>query len=616
MVTFAAGSLPEPAAGAQSGGASSTRVRDFGAVAVRALDPIVSLTVAMAEAPGSYAFFLGSGISRDAGIPTGAAVLAEAQSELYRLENVTEEVPDHETLGEWLRDTKRADFSYSEILEQIAPDAATRRDYLAKHFEQAEPTEAHRQLAALAEQHLVTVFVTTNFDRLLEHALQARGIEPTVVTDDASITTTIPRERASCYVVKPHGDYLQQTIKNTQSELARLGPGMWAELTEILNRYGVVVLGYSGSDEAIANTMRARHSRYGLYWVSRGKPGVAASTIIEATSARVIQRPGASEFLSDLVRRLAVFRAHPSGHTPLSVHDEVMLLVRRGDRVGLGEIMRRERQELLGFVRDYVESHKNVNPTPDRTIEAYLALRPSIDRRLGSLLPLVAYRPDDLGDEVASLRHTVERKPMPAGYGFWDELNEWVVWYIGYAIGAFALRLNQMSVLRSLFAARVGNPYGSHTEPLMDYTPRQGGLNMATAVLGTRSGTRWLSPAWKLLAEDLATTDVLHDRWREFVTDGDPLRSLQDFDFLLSISLALKGDPALGHWLMYRDGATGYARRLHDDESARTSAAFAIGVQPGEFLDKATAALGEVKSPGHGGRESPAAAILATGQDR
>jgi hypothetical protein len=38
--------------------------------AMATLDPIVSLA-GMAEAPGSFAFLLGSGVSRDAGIPTG-----------------------------------------------------------------------------------------------------------------------------------------------------------------------------------------------------------------------------------------------------------------------------------------------------------------------------------------------------------------------------------------------------------------------------------------------------------------------------------------------------------------------------------------------------------------
>jgi hypothetical protein len=58
------------------------------------------------------------------------------------------------------------------------------------------------------------VFVTTNFDRLLEHALQSRGIEPVVVTCDADLQTAPSREHSTCYVLKPHGDYLQQTVRN------------------------------------------------------------------------------------------------------------------------------------------------------------------------------------------------------------------------------------------------------------------------------------------------------------------------------------------------------------------------------------------------------------------
>ena len=62
-------------------------------------------------------------------------------------------------------------------------------------------------LAGLAADGLVRVFVTTNFDRLLEQALQARGIEPVVVTDEVSLASAMPREHADCYVLKPHGDY-------------------------------------------------------------------------------------------------------------------------------------------------------------------------------------------------------------------------------------------------------------------------------------------------------------------------------------------------------------------------------------------------------------------------
>jgi hypothetical protein len=52
----------------------------------RALDPIVSLSVAIAESPRSYAFLLGSGVSRDAGVLTGTDVFWRTVGALYRLE--------------------------------------------------------------------------------------------------------------------------------------------------------------------------------------------------------------------------------------------------------------------------------------------------------------------------------------------------------------------------------------------------------------------------------------------------------------------------------------------------------------------------------------------------
>jgi len=96
-----------------------------------ALDPIVSLSVAIAEAPGSHAFLLGSGISREAGVPSGEEVLWQAVGELYRLENSTANTPGRDGLDEWLKESGRERFTYSQILQLIVPDPATRRDYLA-----------------------------------------------------------------------------------------------------------------------------------------------------------------------------------------------------------------------------------------------------------------------------------------------------------------------------------------------------------------------------------------------------------------------------------------------------------------------------------------------------
>lgn len=108
-----------------------------------ALGPIVSLAVAVAEAPGACACLLGSGVSVDAGIPTGWAVYQDGLRRLYRLENKTEESPDDDGLGDWLASTGRSSLGYSSLLDLTAPDPAIRRSLLAGYFENIDPGPMH-----------------------------------------------------------------------------------------------------------------------------------------------------------------------------------------------------------------------------------------------------------------------------------------------------------------------------------------------------------------------------------------------------------------------------------------------------------------------------------------
>ena len=49
-------------------------------------------------------------------------------------------------------------------------------------FAGATPTDTHREAARLAKRGLIRVFVTTNFDHLLERALEDDGITPVVIS--------------------------------------------------------------------------------------------------------------------------------------------------------------------------------------------------------------------------------------------------------------------------------------------------------------------------------------------------------------------------------------------------------------------------------------------------
>jgi NAD-dependent SIR2 family protein deacetylase len=578
------------------------------------LDPIVSLAVAIAEKPASFAFLLGSGVSQDAGVPTGGEVFWQAVAELYRLEQVTADTPDDDVLRTWLAESGRADLRYSDVLELVAPDSATRRDYLAKHFEGAEPGATHERLADMAADGLVSVFVTTNFDRLLERALQARGIEPVVVTSDADLVAAPRREHARCWVLKAHGDYLQQTIRNTPAELAELEPEVTRELREVLDRYGVVVLGYSGADEAIASAMRRRRSAYGLYWVARSELVEPARSLVEAVGGRVITRPTASAFVADLQRRLDVFAAQPSGLTPVAVNDQVVALLRKNDRVGLRELLRGERRAFEETVLGFVEGHHQAGPTAELAREAHHVLVPALERRLASLAPLVLHDVAAFAEEADELAELKGRLPVRGGYTFWPELVDWSLWWLSYTLGALTVRERRIDALRPLMQARTTNRYDG-IEPLVQSVPGSGGHELATAVMAEDGNQRWLAPAFEALRRDLALSELLRERYPEIVVaEGEPLRSLIAFDFIVSIALGVRDVRAAAHWTMYSDTAAAFARRLHGDARLRTAIAEALGVTLAEFDERAPAALAAVHAMGRFGGDLSAVAVLQTGK--
>lgn len=570
---------------------------------MRSLDPIISLTVAMAEAPGSYAMLLGSGVSRDAGVPTGSDVFWIGVGELYRMENECIDTPDREVLGKWLKDSDRDQLNYSELLELITPDPATRRDYLAKHFAGAVPSDTHKGLARLCASGAVKVFVTTNFDRLLEHALRDEGIEPVVVTCEADLVVAPRREHESCFIIKAHGDYLQETIRNTPDELASLEPRMTREIAEVFDRYGVVVLGYSGSDEAVGHAIRQRSGRYGLYWVSRGDLDSPAKALVEATAGRVIQRPGASQFLSDMQRKLASFQAHPSGDTPRSVNSETIQLLRKADRVGLAEFLRRERREFNDGVLSYIASCDNAHPLPDVVKATYEALLPILERRLASLLPLVEHDADLFAEEVSAWTDIASRVPKNYSYTFWPELPTWCIWRLAYTCGAYACNIGKLAALESLFHTRRPHSiYDDTTDPIVETRASIGGGSIGAVIVGkAENGADYFAPDWMSLLRDVADMELLQECYPDFVSDaGQPDRSLVAFDLLLGMALGMQGDEEMAHWKMHSDDAKAFALRVRADSRLIDQLASALRISPAEFPAKAVEGLERTHAYGGG----------------
>ena len=90
----------------------------------------------------------------------------------------------------WYRQIFEDEPDYSILLSQIAKTQNDRFNLLKEFFEPSEeerqraakmPTAAHKAIAQLVSRDYIRVIITTNFDHLLEKAIEDIGKSPTVV---------------------------------------------------------------------------------------------------------------------------------------------------------------------------------------------------------------------------------------------------------------------------------------------------------------------------------------------------------------------------------------------------------------------------------------------------
>lgn len=286
-------------------------------VASRGLSPLVSLATSMHSQPGVYAVMLGSGVSTGAGLLTGWGVVTElvarvaAASAPDDADAVSVARADPEL---WWSQNGEGELGYSSLLEQLAPSAAARQGLLAGFFEPGsddempvrQPSKAHRAIAELVRRGSVKVIVTTNFDRLMEQALDAVGVSPQVISRPEAVNGMAPLAHSGATVIKLHGDYRDLGTRNTPSELSDY-PTEWTGLLEqVFDEYGLIVSGWSADwDVALVAALEQSTSRrYPLYWDQRSSRGETAKRLLAGRGGIVLRSSSADDLFGELVESL------------------------------------------------------------------------------------------------------------------------------------------------------------------------------------------------------------------------------------------------------------------------------------------------------------------------
>lgn len=356
------------------------------------LEPSDALAISLHHNPGIYAVIVGSGLSRAAGIPTGWEITLDLVRRLATLEGSAE----LQDMPAWFQGRFGKAPNYSEILDSLASTPSDRRAILHSYIEPGpdeesrRPTKAHHALAQLVATGTVRVIITTNFDRLIENALREAGVEPTVISSEDSLVGATPLVHARCTVIKLHGDYLDTRIKNTDAELSSYSPAVNSLLDEVFDRFGLVVVGWSGDWDAAlrAAMLRTPSRRYPLFWASRSEPGALAKDIIAQRVGHSLLISDADAFFTKLCHALEALR-HAARPHPNSVEMALALAKRycRDDRFGL------EWTELLAGevsrIRNFISGSEYPSATPNaenvNSLVTTLVARTEILRRISTI---------------------------------------------------------------------------------------------------------------------------------------------------------------------------------------------------------------------------------------
>jgi NAD-dependent SIR2 family protein deacetylase len=243
-----------------------------------------------------YTLFLGAGASASSGIPTAAAMIHEWKRQLFRNERDLHSAPcsgtaaAHESeFQAWLEDhypswrkkyTERDDQEYAALFGHFFQHPKERQMYIERVVENGRPTFGYLYLAGLIHARRFNRVLTTNFDDLLNDALtRYYDTKPIVCAFDSAVAgIRIASKRPK--IIKLHGDFLYDNIKNVRHELKALDSNMEEKLYDVCKDAGLIVVGYNGDDDSVMAPIRdmLRKPNYlnlGLHWcvyAPKGEP--------------------------------------------------------------------------------------------------------------------------------------------------------------------------------------------------------------------------------------------------------------------------------------------------------------------------------------------------------
>jgi len=257
----------------------------------------------------NFALFIGAGASASSGIKTASQMITEWRRQLY------EQSKSGETLEKWLKkqDWYEDEEEYQILFEKIYDQRSQRRVYIEECVKDAKPSWGCIYLANIIAHNYFNVIFTTNFDDLLnDSCFLYADLRPIVCAHDSAVAD-IRVTSARPKIIKLHGDFLYDSIKNTVRETETLEKNMRDKFMQFATEYGMVVIGYGGNDRSVMDILDTilKSEGYfpnGLYWCKRKDDKVSKKLerLMRKDNAYWVEIEGFDEFTAELHDKLGI----------------------------------------------------------------------------------------------------------------------------------------------------------------------------------------------------------------------------------------------------------------------------------------------------------------------
>lgn len=233
----------------------------------------------------SMSILLGAGASISSRIMSGGQMVWDFKRRIYCIENKVSEsaFPDlskesaQKEIQTYLDATGEhpglySSDEYSHYFEYLFGNSRDRVLYIQEKVKNATPALGYLCLGALIIEQRINLISTTNFDDLVKAGVYSLNAGYSIKTISSAIEGSVGFNLNDGFptIIKLHGDYLVDHLKNTSAELRKLEDSISLQLQEGLHNRGLIVVGYAGNDNSVMTTLenvvRDGGLPYGVIW--------------------------------------------------------------------------------------------------------------------------------------------------------------------------------------------------------------------------------------------------------------------------------------------------------------------------------------------------------------